>query len=247
MAPLAVDIKVAKKIGQLLALSNSTNEFEAQVALDKAQEFLTRYNLTAADIAGINLELDEVGIGGVIHKEYSVDIGSRQSFEWVFDLARHIASSSYCKVLFYLKQRKLVFIGRETDVDACIEMFKWLYVELFKMAQEESQNQKDVHATRYRNSFLSGAVERIGVRLKQNRIERESKNCKVTALARCSDKENDAYVAETWKKVSNRNLGGGRRSYAAAYNKGFESVSNVALSRPNTGIKAEPMGQLVAG
>ena len=51
--------QIIERIQKLLSLANSDNENEAQLAASKANELLTKYNLSLQEVEGINLEYSE--------------------------------------------------------------------------------------------------------------------------------------------------------------------------------------------
>jgi hypothetical protein len=168
---------------------------------------------------------------------------------WCVELAEAIGNNTFVKVIYYKRMRRITFIGREMDVDATIEMFDWLHKEIYRLAVEASHNQEGeykVHAYRYRTSFLTGCVLRLSARFRDERYERERQNCKVTALVRKSNEENQKYIDKKWPKIGSGTGDYMRSSHYAAADKGSRVASNLSLSKPKSGVSSPIRKQLCA-
>lgn len=107
-----MDTKIIKKIKKLLALSESSNESEAELSLLKAQELLVKHKLSMKEVKE--------------YKEYNSSIKEKLSTitftkaKWKAKLANVIADNFKCYCYFRTyRTHTIVFFGREEDVTVC--------------------------------------------------------------------------------------------------------------------------------
>jgi len=108
--------KVADKIKKLFALSQSPNEAEAMAAFSKAQELLTRHNLSMSDLA--DSQPEEV-------EEQIIDESKRPS-SWKGALLGAVAKANYC--MFFSRHGgregvKQMMIGRPVNIQSARMQF----------------------------------------------------------------------------------------------------------------------------
>jgi hypothetical protein len=107
-----LDNKIVEKIQKLLALSESSNENEAQLSMLKAQELLAKHKLSLEEVKEF--------------KAYNSDIKEKISSvsftkaKWKSHLAQLIADNFGC--YHYFRSRRthtIAFFGREEDITVC--------------------------------------------------------------------------------------------------------------------------------
>lgn len=107
-----MDTKLIEKIKKLLALSESSNEHEAELSMLKAQELLAKHKLS----------LKEVKEFKIINSAIKENI-SKISFtkaKWKAQLARLIADNFGCYLYFKTRRsHTITFFGREEDIAVC--------------------------------------------------------------------------------------------------------------------------------
>ena len=113
--------KVLDKVQKLLALSNSSNDHEALLALMKAQELLAKHNLSMADVPS---ELKEERVV----EEWVMDVSAYNY--WVRKLAKIVAQNFRCEDLIYRKPHNKSFlregfVGLETDAKVAAQIFRY--------------------------------------------------------------------------------------------------------------------------
>lgn len=149
--------KVIDLIQKLLALSTSSNENEATLALKKAQELLEKYNLSMRDIP-----MEDI-IQDIKMVDLKVPIESK---EWKKYLVHYIAQSNFCTTVLSLG--KIHILGRNTNVVVTVIMSSWIMEQLDRIAWTETHFYTGpTSKIKFRNSFLWGAVDRINQRLKE--------------------------------------------------------------------------------
>ena len=107
-----MNLKIVDKIQKLLALSESSNEHEAQASMLKAQELLAKHKLSIR-------EVKEFKVYNSAIKEKISSVSFTKA-KWKANLAKVIGDNFGCYL--YLKVRNtntITFFGREEDVTIC--------------------------------------------------------------------------------------------------------------------------------
>jgi len=158
---------IEERIGKLLALADSPNENEAAAAAEKAQALMLRYGIELATIAaagGERLAVDEHVLGGKVDP-------------WRRMLAAAVAGSAGGRVVWAPDggrgQGKIFFYGPAGAVGGIVELYRYLEAQLvvISAAATAERRERRVHGRTWRNSFLLGAVGRLGQRLAARRAE----------------------------------------------------------------------------
>jgi hypothetical protein len=152
---------IEERIRKLLALADSPNENEAAAAAEKAQALMLRYGIELATIAaasGERLEVDEHVVGGKVDP-------------WRRMLAAAVAGSAGGRVVWApdggRSQGKIFFYGPAGAVGGIVELYRYLDTQLVVISATATaaRRERRVHGRTWRNSFLLGAVGRLGQRL----------------------------------------------------------------------------------
>lgn len=221
--------EVLSKVRKLFDLSRSPNENEAALAAAKAREFLSRYNLSMAD-----LPVDE--ITGVIEAaQTSVWVGSIVR-NWVKGLLIHVARGFDCAHVVRRRNGSdpiLTFIGTGADAEVAAYAFQFLYRELNRLADGSlpklRRENRGWSAAQLRYAYLDGAVKRLG-----ERFQEQTETIKTTERDRCKDlvvaKEHviRKYIEREFANI--RTEYGKRRIVAAnAFEKGYRDAGAITL------------------
>lgn len=164
---------------------------EAEVGLfaSKIQELLTKYKIDEAEVrAALLVEEGKSPDGDAIvekmvpHSGFTKYAGKNSTAEgfpfkqrrtpWSERLASTIAKANYCQILFHEKRNSIWFVGREIEVDTCIQVFLYLAAAAERISWIEYQKAFDKaksmgypeQARGFRASFLLGFVSRLGER-----------------------------------------------------------------------------------
>jgi hypothetical protein len=152
---------IEERIRKLLALADSPNENEAAAAAEKAQALMLRYGIEMAVVAassGERLEVDEHVVGGKVDP-------------WRRMLAAAVAGSAGGRVVWAPDggrgHGKAFFYGPAGAVGGIVELYRYLEAQLVVIAAAATaaRRERRVHGRTWRNSFLLGAVGRLGQRL----------------------------------------------------------------------------------
>jgi hypothetical protein len=107
-----MDTKLVEKIQKLLALSESSNENEAKIAMLKAQELLAKHRFSLK-------EVQEYKIFSNVIKEKRSNISFRQG-KWKAKLGHLIAENFGCYQYYKVKKTNTItFFGKEEDILVC--------------------------------------------------------------------------------------------------------------------------------
>lgn len=112
---------VREKIQKLLALSKSSNEFEAQAAMCKARELMAKHKLDEKDFEEKKKVIKTVRLADVTYTR-------RRDF-WILKLMNVVSENYTCERFVYRekgKQTRYVnFVGLEEDVNICEDVFRY--------------------------------------------------------------------------------------------------------------------------
>lgn len=146
--------KIIDKVRKLLALSKSTNENEAKLALQQAMKLIGEFNVDST-------ELEKGSIG-----EYYYETGNKIFIAWKRNLFARIAHANFCHVLatkdFRKNQANYILVGRECNCIATRLMYEFI-LEAAKNQSLQFKNRK------LKNLFLKGFAIGIGIKLQEER------------------------------------------------------------------------------
>lgn len=173
-----MDKKLIDKIKKLLALAESSNENEAQLAMLKAQELIVKHKLTMKDI-----ESEEVAIN--VEKKIT-DFTYTSKTKWKCLLAMTIANNFGCYCYTNIsreyderkhdfgKINRISFIGTDEDVNVCLLVFEYALNTITTRIKEEQARMKREKlstagiATNFGYGFVAGLKEKFTEQLEKN-------------------------------------------------------------------------------
>lgn len=149
-------LKASQKIKKLLALSKSCNKHEAALALQRAQELMAKYNISALDV-----ELSSI-------KEVASKAGTKNNIpRWKCDLA-HVIADAFGVSFFQAYDQTgttVVFIGIDAYADISSYAFTVLRRQLEKARREHmnsiSKRYKQSNRTRKADLFARAWVHAV--------------------------------------------------------------------------------------
>lgn len=160
--------KVLERIKKLIALSKSSNENEAAIALERAQEMLAEYNLTLDDIADAD-DPDIVVDAGKVH-----DIMPYR--RWVVTT---VAELYFCEGIYthvlrrsksgsIYKCERIVIVGARHNAMVARLMYEYIVKTIDRLARESAAPLKDTRGYwSYQTSFKEAAALRIAERINE--------------------------------------------------------------------------------
>jgi len=247
-----------KKIQKCLALSQSPNENEAALAAQMAQELLTKYNLSMADVEVKNEKTGEL----------MTDFVSKgTSDRWKINLMGSVARCNFCSMIMnqnYKGHVTFILIGKVHNIEVAKQIFGYLVdamdaiwkldardkvyaeVEANKL-MHEIQNGGELTPARYRHikriakdSWRLGIASGLGERLKERKRQAESEglnngngsDCTALAVQSLYKQEmelNKQHLAEQHPNLRNAGFGN-RRINGDAYGQGQNDSLRVGLN-----------------
>jgi hypothetical protein len=226
---------IEERIRKLLALADSPNENEAAAAAEKAQALMLRYGIEMASIAVS---------GGEHVLDGKVD-------RWRRMLAAAVARSAGGRVVwapdgYGRGQGKIFFYGPAGVVGGIVGLYRYLEAQLvvISAAATAGRRERRVHGRTWRNSFLLGAVGRVGQRLDARRAETAAtgENGRALVLVRT------AVDREIERRHPELESSGYRPSVArSAYEAGSQAGKRVDLAERRLGHSSPALSDAVPG
>jgi len=156
---------IVEKIKKLLLLSESSNENEAALAAAKAAELMLKYSISQSSL---HIEEDKEDVEFFIFE----DNDKKNKVQWKGGLAYSIAEFFNCFV--YWSNQDLYFIGRESDKNAVLYLYKAISNQIEELAYKfwvKEGIRSGIHGKSWNNSFKLGCVINIANRFKDKKKE----------------------------------------------------------------------------
>lgn len=151
--------QIKLKILKLLALADSPNEHEAQLALQKAQELMQRHSLEEKDLL---MDNDNVAV-------HETDITfSRRRASWTLQLANVIAEIYHCRAFSRRRNRQqtrtVCLAGFSDDIQICERMLQyalscindWIFRLLHLNRDLYSAKERNLLSSSYAKGYIAG-------------------------------------------------------------------------------------------
>lgn len=205
------------KIKKLLALSESSNEYEAKVAMLKAQELLAKHKLSLKEIE----EHEDINV-----MEGKTNITFRQG-KWKGKLADLIAENFGC-YHYYRTNRThtIIFMGKDEDVTVCKMVLEYAVDSINSVVNRlRYQYRKEGYSTKgLENDYALGFIEGLEYAFEEQKQENQE-----WGLVLARDKE----VVEAYEKkefIGSINTNTNFRGFNEAYFKGVEDGEKFSIS-----------------
>lgn len=164
-----MDTKIVEKIQKLLALSESSNEHEAQLSMLKAQQLLVKHKLSLR-------EVKEFKIFNSAIKEKISKISFTKA-KWKAQLSSLIADNFGCYYFFKTRHTNTIaFFGREEDVAVCNIVLEYAVDCIESMVKKlRYQYSKKGYSTKglendYAMGFIAGLEKKFEEQKKVNQV-----------------------------------------------------------------------------
>ena len=233
-----MDIKIIERIQKLLALSESSNEHEAQVAMLKAQQLLVKHKLTLREVKEF--------------KVYNSPIKERKSKvtftkgKWKANLARLIAENFGCYHFFKTRRtHTITFFGREEDVIVCNIVLEYAVDCIDSVVKKlRYQYLRDGYSTKgLENDYAMGFIDGL-----EEKFEEQKRANQEWGLVLMKDSQViDAYedLRKGFKGSINTNTS--FNGYTEIYDKGFEDGSQFSIPDKITEGEEEEILSIASG
>jgi hypothetical protein len=202
--------QVIKRIQALLNKTheNGCTENEAAEATVLARQMLVKHKLDMDVVLNYGKGEEDP----TTHEVISMGIDRGVSCDWCFTLGRAVAEVTFCKPLYYVGSREIIFIGKKTDVQVAKDLYTFIAQQGLQLC-ERSWKIMDRWDRRefkgygwYRLPFMMGVASRIATRFNELKKQDEAKP-EVVALVRMSEIENEDYVKKEFKVRKGSNAG----------------------------------------
>lgn len=167
---MATDYK--EKIRKLLALSESSNEYEARAALLKARELMAEHKLMESELKDVDKQ--------TVEKVLTDVTCSKRRNPWLVSLSVTIGEN-YCCMAYRSRVRgkqtsTIGFIGLEDDVGICTEIFEYAADCAFSGIENIRKEKKGMHGgyvTRLCHSYGYGFADGVDAAFQKQKKEKE--------------------------------------------------------------------------
>lgn len=207
------------KIKKLLALSESSNEYEAKLAMLKAQELLAKHKLSLKEVE----EHENIDIK-VMAKETNITF---RKAKWKANLADVIAENFNCYKYFHTNRtHTIVFLGKDEDVIVCKIVFEYAVDSINSVVNRlRYQYRKEGYSTKgLESDFALGFIEGLSSAFENQK----QKNQGWGLVLRKEREVIDAYNNIDFKRIINTNAK--FQGFNQAYFKGIEAGENFSIS-----------------
>ncbi|WP_315075151.1 DUF2786 domain-containing protein [uncultured Clostridium sp.] len=214
-----MDIKIIEKIQKLLALSESSNENEAQLSLLKAQELLVKHKLSLKEVKEFKIYNSSI-------KEKISNISFTKA-KWKAKLGRLIADNFGCYMYFKTHRKQTItFFGREEDIIVCTIVLEYAIDSInSKVKRLRYQYSRDGYTTRgLENDYALGFIAGL-----QEKFEEQKRKNQEWGLVLAKDPE----VVEAHENIvfkGSINTATSFKGYEQAYNEGKEDGEKFSIS-----------------
>jgi hypothetical protein len=135
--------RIADKIRKLLALSKSSNQYEAELAMERASDLMEKYQVTMADVLVQDIGQ---GIDPVVSEVWTVP-GLDMKLHYVTTLAWACANLYDGTVLSHTKLActRLTWVGRRDSIDSAKATFEYLWSSWKGIVVTDLTREKERH------------------------------------------------------------------------------------------------------
>lgn len=120
--------EVIEKIQKLLALSKSTNEHEAALAMERAGALLAKYELEMMDV--LAKEKGEATSISMIEEALLEEYG-QGNYRWEGRLVSVLVKTFECSAVRGARDKKFHVFGTKTDLELLIHFFRFLRMRIY--------------------------------------------------------------------------------------------------------------------
>ncbi len=229
------------KVKKLLNLSQSDNEHEANLALQKASELMREHCISEAQVKNYSLKSDVEAV------EFENIHFPSNTKRWSQILAADVAKAFGCRIIFtgtrtsqFTTKYVLQVFGTKTDRATVQIMLEYTYNTVNRLVKKEQQRLKREepweNIKRYSHNFRVGLAVSMGKTLgeitRQNEEEGKEKNTQYGLILYNKKQKVDALFKQTYPKKLKSMSSLTTRGTSNGYDAGKESGKGVRFSRP---------------
>jgi|TARA_Y100000296_G_C5131846_1_gene235988 hypothetical protein len=225
---------VHDKIKKLLALSESANEHESNLAFEMANQLMRDHMISKDDL------IDDDDVIG-----YEV-IEMSNSAHWYASLMWAMATGFRCRVVrkkrSYYSQGHFTVFGSKGDRTTVKLMFDFALGQIDRLGKKEYQRVKGMQGRmrHYMNSYRTGVV--TGMRETLEKLSKQNSNDQDQGygiVLRDRDKQIKDMVKEMFPRLSSARVN--TRMHSGAYHGGTKSGSSISFNRQANGRRVKQL------
>ena len=212
--------KIIDKIKKLLALSTSSNEHEAALAMKNANRLLMEHNLSMSDVT-------EVDLGNIVENEV---LSPQMITPWKLTLLNTVMRLNNCQIILnshgvYGKggKRSVVAIGKEHNIMVSVAMYEYLLTTLKRMAKQAGLS----NSRMFEDGFTHAVCEKINDIITERNKKQNEFDTQCTALVVVESAAVQKFIKEKHSNLETKNMRTSitdRQNYAKGHMAG-QSVS----------------------
>jgi hypothetical protein len=211
---MEVDQKILAKIGKLLALGQSPNANEAEVAMEKASQMLKDYNLEMEDV------LDKPKESSVTLIPWGTNLDNAETI-----LVSNICKLNLCSIL--QSGNRTILVGRAVNVAVVKRMVNYLTNAMGRIANEQCDGKPKEYKYNFRMGASCALVKRLITRYYAGLDE------KSTALVICLQEEIDDFLKQFRDNIQKQEKKASIEN-PTAYIKGYHEGMKIGLDQQIT-------------
>ncbi|WP_312907952.1 DUF2786 domain-containing protein [Tissierella praeacuta] len=216
-----MDTKIIEKIQKLLALSESSNEHEAQASMLKAQQLLVKHKLTIREVKEFKVYSSPI-------KEQKTKVTFTKG-KWKANLAKIIAHNFGCYHFFKTRRtHTITFFGREEDIIVCNIVLEYAIDCINSVVKKlRYQYLREGYSTKgLENDYAMGFI--VGL---EKKFEEQKKDNQEWGLVLAKDSQ----VIEAYEDIKKGftgsiNTNTSFKGYTEIFEKGFEDGNQFSIS-----------------
>lgn len=186
--------RIIDKVKKLLALSRSSNEHEAGLALENANKLLMKHNLEMADI-------DEVSLNDII--EENDLISGKRIMSWKINLLDAVMRLNGCQILMHNVRngnKRISAIGKKHNIEVSVSMYEYL-IKTMDRNLKEKQKDDIIDPFSYRMGFCSAISRKVNDIIREREQNKNDFNNACTALIVLDKALVNQFMNEKYKNI----------------------------------------------
>lgn len=211
---------ITEKIKKLLRLGQSSNQHEAELALQRAYELANRHHINVSE-----LDLEQDGNKQLTHHS----ILSAASLSYAKRCAISYVILPYFHVHVIHEKQKLTFVGREEDILVAEHVYAFLVAQCQRALKHWSQEHELKPVGDYKKSFIKGFF--AGLRAKLSQANRSASAESANALIVAEWNARTAYLRQQYGKLRSKATTHPKRESHSALADGYSEGSAVTINQ----------------
>lgn len=163
--------KIVDKIRKLLALSESSNEHEAMLAMENANKLLMKYNLEMSDIS-------EIDLNEIVENDI---LSGKKIMSYKTSLLTAVMRLNNCEIILHNRirgEKTVKALGKNHNIQVSISMYEWLTVTMDKLSKKE----RGLNLNSFKVGFAHAISNKVNEIIKERNKQQNDFDKACTAL-----------------------------------------------------------------